>query len=428
MKAPEVDFLGDTYVFRWPPDGVELSMERLHEARGGELTAEVTVMSGRDDVSGLLHHARLNLVSTTARQAIVKSLGQRIPDETVDWGGALELACHIAIKRWRDGDPVIDLRRVPARCGSRFLLEPFIEVDGPTILFADGGTGKSMFAMAIGVSIATGLTVFDRPPQTASPVLYLDWEADANTHAERLTSICRGLNIERDIAPIYYRRQFASLAEAAPTIRRHIAELHAGFVIVDSMGAARGGEPESADNTIRLFNAARSLGVPWLGVDHVTKNGSVDGSQPTKPFGSVFTHNLARITWGMERVEDFGDGRMTLVLTNHKTNNGRPVRRHGYEVAFVSKDDQPYSVRYVDADVRSMPGMFERLSLPQQIADVLSRMNKPISVADILRCLTADGVTTKVEHIRTSLNRSKGRFVQVPQSDPPLWGLRSTAE
>ena len=425
MKAPLRTFLGDTYKFRWADEQVDLLMERLHESKSGDLTAEIEVRCSRDVPNALMHHARLNLISTRSRADVIKALANRVPEHEIDWSAAIEYVCHLAIKQWREGDPIIDLRLVQPREGTRFLLDPYVEHAGATVLFADGGVGKSMFGLSIGAAIASGRQIVGAAPEQPCPVLYLDWESDPETHADRLRAICDGAGIDVSDTPIFYRRQSASLAEAAPHIRRVVAEQLIGFVIVDSLGAARGGEPESADSTIRLFNAARTLGVPWLGIDHVTKNGG-DG-QP-KPFGSVYTHNLARLTWGMEKVEDFGNGHVIVALTNHKTNNGRPLGRRGYDIEFrEDANGRPQMVRYQSKDTREIPQLFGRMKQPQQIAEVLRANRKAMFVDDIQRALEADGVVIKAEQIRVLLNQNKGMFVGMAENGKTKWGLLARA-
>jgi RecA-family ATPase len=78
-----------------------------------------------------------------------------------------------------------------------------------------GGTGKSFFGLALGVTQATGWPVLGELDGEPGPVLYLDWEADEGTHAERLAAITLGADVPEAPA-IYYRRMVASLKESAP--------------------------------------------------------------------------------------------------------------------------------------------------------------------------------------------------------------------
>lgn len=420
MNPPLVKYSPDTYAFRWLEEKVDITLDRIHEARSGILTAEIEVRCSRDIDNALVHHAQMNLVSTQTRTSVVRALDARTPD--IDWGAALEMVCHLALRQWREGEPVLDLRCVSPREGSRFLLPPFVEYGGPTILFAEGGTGKSLFGLAIAASIASGEQLLGIAPTRREAALYLDWESDAETHADRLRALCMGQGIAPSLPAVHYRRQAASLAESAPHIRKVIAEKQIGFVIIDSMGAARGGEPESADSTIRLFNAARSLGVPWMGIDHVTKNG---GDVQTKPFGSIYTVNLARLTWRLEQVEEAGNGRVLIAASNHKANNGRLEKRRGYEVEFRSDDDgRPIYVAYQDRDTRDMPGMLPKLPQPLQVTEILRANNGAMPIEDIQRCLEAEGITTQRDTLRMTLNRHKDRFVPTGEGKAIRWGLR----
>lgn len=419
MNKPFPLYLGDVYTFDWPDEQVKVSFDRLHEGRDGDLSAEAEITSRRTGGTQLLHHAKLNLISTRSRTDIVKALLLRIPD--IDWGGIMEMACHEAIKHWREGDPVIDLREVPPMAGSRFLLNPYVEYGGPTILFADGGSGKSLFALACGLSIASGRNILGETPASAQPVLYLDWESDPETHADRRRALCVGAGLDDMDGAIFYRRQTSSLAESASHIRREIASRGIGFAVIDSLGAARGGEPESADSTIRLFNAARTLGVPWMGVDHVTKNG---GDMQAKPFGSVFTHNLARLTWSLEKVEEGGDGTMTISLSNRKANNGALLGRRAYSVLInQDADGRPEFAQYERANAAEIPALFSRMSQPQQIAAVLRRSNRALSIADIQRGLEGEGVRIPDNQLRQVMGRAKNLFVSIGDGQNTRWGL-----
>lgn len=357
---PELRVLGDVYSLSWSC-GIEAEIDRFGE-RDGSLSAEVTLRSSRPPRPGLLHSARFNLMSTQARKALASALARR--DEGIDWDALVEGMCFVVRERYRSGEPAFDLREPIARPPQRWLVEPFVEHEGATVLFADGGTGKSMIAMAIAATAASEGSVIGRRHGDARPVLYADWETSAVTAQERLDAIAHGAGI-RERPPIYYRRMSASLAEAAPNLRREVAQLGIGLVVVDSLGAARGGEPESAEVTIRLFNAARSLGVPWLGVDHVTK---AAGNDATRPFGSTFSHNLARLTWSVDKAQEAGEDALVVSLTNRKRNNGRLLPRQGFRLEFTSgAHDELELVRFTRASLADVPGLAEKGPLRERI-------------------------------------------------------------
>jgi len=355
---PDLVVVGEIYRLIWP-FGIEAELERIAEHKD-ELTAEVTMRTSRPPSPGLLHSARFNLMSTQARRTLSQSLRERDPD--LDWAALVEQMCFLVRERYRNGEPPIDLREALPAEPRRWLVEPFVENEGATVLFADGGTGKSLAALAIAVTVASGCSVLGHLYGEPAPTLYLDWETSRDTMQERLDAIAAGAHI-RERPEIYYRRMTASLVESAANVRRDIAKLGIAFVVIDSLGAARAGEPESADMTIRLFNAARSLGVPWLGVDHVTKS---TGNDSARPFGSTYTHNLARLTWSMDKSQDEGEDSLILSLTNRKRNNGRLFSPQGYRLTFTTTDDRLTSVEFRHQDL-TQTALAGRVPLKQRI-------------------------------------------------------------
>jgi hypothetical protein len=178
----------------------------------------------------------------------------------------------------------------------------------------------------------------------------------------------------------------ASLAEAAESIRRDISELGIGFVVVDSLGAARAGEPESAEVTIKMFNAARSLGVPWLGIDHVTKSG---GKGSTRPFGSTYTHNLARLTWSAEKAQQEGQKSLVIQLTNQKRKNGRLLGRVGCRIDFeIGAGERLSAVTFRTSRLSEVPERAEQTGLKARIIAELSR--GPLRLAEVANRLGKD--------------------------------------
>lgn len=374
--------------------GIEAQVERFAEHRD-ELTAELTVHSTRAPRPGLLHRARINLMSSQTRRTLAGALEKRDPD--LDWAAMLEQLCFLVIERYRTGEPAVDLRTWEGPTGTHWLLEPFIERGGPTILFAAGGTGKSMFALAMAITVASGQPIVGTLRGEGGPVLYLDWETDAGTIRERTKAISFGAGLP-SLPPIHYRRCVASITESAQEIRREVNRTKAVMVVVDSFGAARGGEPESADVTIKAMNAGRSLGVPWLAIDHVTKQA---GNDAAMPFGSAFTHNLARITWSMDR-NDGDERRQIIALKNRKMNNGRQVPQIGYSVTYeTDQAGELWSVAYGKTDIADSPSLAGKMSLPQRILAELGR-HAGITQADLVEVLEAPAnqVAARVKDLR----------------------------
>ena len=385
IGKPELEVVGDVFRFTWPC-GIEAELDRFSEHRD-ELTGELLIRSSRPPSPGLIHSARFNLMSTTARKTLAGALRDR--DSDLDWPGLLEQLCFLARERYRKGDPSIDMRTYAPSGRARWLVEPFVEHGGPTVLFGDGEGGKSMMAIAIGVTCATGTPVLGELRGDHAPVLYLDYETDADTFHERLRAICAGAEIP-ELPPFHYRRQVASLRDAAPAIRREIAKLGVGLVIVDSLGWACGDDPLAADVVIALFNTMRSFGVPVLGVDHIAKNATDQG----KAFGSVYKHNGPRLTWRVDKTQEEGASSFVVALVNTKRNNGRRVPRRGHRISCVSTDvdERLIAVQFQAADlVRDFP---EKATLAQRILAELGQAGA-LQPTDLTDRLGADPVQVR---------------------------------
>jgi len=359
----------DGYLVRWEDAALEATVERIDE-KGDGVTAEIRIRSVLDGGGEMLAPARVNLMAPQTRRGLARDLAAR--DGIYDWDGMLTQLIRGVLDLHRIGEPEIDLRSYSPDLQTRWVLEPFVERGGPTILFADGGTGKSFFAMAIAVSVSSGRPVVGHLRSEACPVLYLDWETDADTVQERIQAIRWAAGIS-EAPPIYYRRQSASLIESSSEIRRIIARRVVGLVVVDSLGAARGGEPESADLTIRTFNAARSWGVPWLAVDHVTK---AAGNDSTKPFGSAYTPNLSRLTWSMDKADE-DRASQKVALVNRKQNNIGRQPSIGYRMIFErDSEDVLVSLAFKQFDLAADGDLGRRASTAERILSSLASGGK----------------------------------------------------
>ena len=92
------------------------------------------------------------------------------------------------------------------------------------------------------------------------------------------------------------------------------------YLVVDSVGLAAGGEPESAEVAVQFFASPRELGLDALLVAHVTKQDAKGSAE--RPFGSAFWHNSARSTWHVKSRPTTGGMRAGLY---HRKSNGGPL-------------------------------------------------------------------------------------------------------
>jgi hypothetical protein len=159
----------------------------------------------------------------------------------------------------------------------------------------------------------------------------------------------------------------------------------ASYLVVDSAIPACGGADVMKPETPALYFAALEyIGLPSLTLAHVNRADDL-----RFPFGSVFWHNLSRVTWSLSR-----DG-TGIVLTNRKANNYTNLGR--YLVTFTWRDDV----------LREVWERGYSLALADQIAEALG--DDELTVAEVIERLSEDldedESPPKADSIRKALRR-----------------------
>ena len=381
-------------------DNIQIQLDHFHE-KGGVLSAEITAKLSKG--AGHLHQARLNLQSTRARQELRKHLEEC--KAGVQWGDYIEQVCTLAMQKYREGEPIVRLGGDSEIVAPRYLLYPIIPENQPTVLFGDGGVGKSTTAnlFAILASIPwlqnpLGLDVYEQ-----NNTLYLDWETDKGVADWTIKRLLRGMGKTTDF--MFYRRCYLPLGADLPEIQKHIMEVDANFVILDSALAACGGDPSSPEVTGQFFRDLRQLNVTSLILAHNSKNSTGDKTI----YGSVFWSNFARSVWELKGRQEIDSDSMDIGLFCRKSN--------------ISKLFKPIGLKYTYSDSRilvereslsDVPALSGSLPLWMQITEVLKHGH--MTVKDL-----AQELNIREDSVRTRLNEQKSRFVRVGDK----WGIRS---
>lgn len=418
LERPDISQLGDSYQLTWPITGVQIVFDRLVETREGLFSEATFARYVPGQAPRLLLDTRFNLLSATTKAQVVKTLAGQL--EEVDWANVLETGCFLVKRRQREGDPAVDLALLPPSDRPRWVLRPYLSADRPAIIFGAGGGGKTMFALAAAVSCASGHPIVGQPVGPPRRVQILDYESDHYEHQARVRAICRGAGLP-PLAPncLYHRRMPVTLAAAAPTIRREIATLGIGLVLIDSLAGAAGELEESAA-ILQCFAAIRSLGVPVLVISHITRasiqaDELANGRRRLSPFGSVFAENSAGNTWSLRRRGEEGAGSGSLLLVHEKTNNDRYHPRHAYRVSFLrdsptseEEDGELLAVTYRREDYGD--AFEDHLPLTQKLLRLLDK-DGPKTSQELLGLLPELKPTT----VRATISNLKeaGRIVQL---------------
>jgi KaiC/GvpD/RAD55 family RecA-like ATPase len=299
------------------------------------------------------------------------------------------------------------------------LVPPFLTPEGATIIYGPGGVGKGFLA----TYFARELVRINRR------VTIIDFE----NHPREWSRRARGMGFTDDeLVMVNYRAPFGhawtvstgSLAEIVDHLTTDLdnIERRADYLIIDSYttatttGDSMGGMAAAQE----FFGGLARLKRSALVIAHVA------GGQekwPTRPFGSVFVHNLARETWAVERTngeepiedvsEDVEPGPMTLELRNRKSNGT------------LKSPPQYFTFNFTDGLIEIDRNSPFGKTLSDMAYGILIRASKPMTIKDLLVALKADedkSVTDKV--LRITLERHRDRF-QRTEDTPYKWLSKS---
>jgi hypothetical protein len=173
---------GDEFTTRWSEPPVVMTLTSVRESGEG-LYAEIFIHYIEEEI----HWARLNLASTSTREAVVRRLDAEAAG--VPWRPMLERAIRATRDAARQGSPLVTLTgRVTSP--TRELVPGLLYEGEPTALIADGDTGKSLFAVALSTACQAGVALpFGLKPARAVQAAYLDWETSQDTIETRLANV-----------------------------------------------------------------------------------------------------------------------------------------------------------------------------------------------------------------------------------------------
>lgn len=377
----------DRFCLRVLTEGLTFDVSRLRWERG-ELLGLLSVSTDCADakaVDGVLSVATFNLTSITSRTAWARHLEALAHAPELDFGQALEELCQRAIKAEQAGRPPVLLRNVELSSDD---IGEVVTVAGfpilrrhPTILFADGGTGKSTLALYFAGSLE----------RAGVSTLFLDWEMDCQDHRRQLERM-----FGRAMPDVKYRRCERPLAIEAEGLADYVHECGIEYVICDSIAFACDGPPEAAEVAARYFRALRQLKVGSLNLAHVTKSEGND----KRPFGSTFWHNGARACWYAEQTDASTDNSIQVGLFNRKQSRGSRPAAIAFDIEYGPNNG---SIMIHPADVADDAELSTKLPLRQRMQRLLQ--SGPRTIADI-----AEQLDAKPDSVEKTAKRGDGKF------------------
>lgn len=395
------------YAMDVPELAIALTLDRVRRERG-ELHGDLAVqlgLPGTRSADGNLYTAKFNVSGGTARGSVAKVLVRRANQPDIDWEDILEDFCRRVMLAEREGDPVVDVGALPVALEESYRVSPLLPLNQATILYGEGGTGKSTLSCLVAVAVQTGVSPLEGWVPRHAPVLYLDWEGGKDSINRRVRGVAMGLGIPKVVTIRYLDcRRRGALYTFAEDIARMVDVEGYGLVVVDSVGMASGTSNEGTDaneGAIRLFSAFGYLGTTVLADDHVSKAEADAPNRPARPYGSIYKTNLARATYELRR-QKTADGSSALLLLNTKANDADLL--------------PPQPIRVVHGDDGSI--RYERLAaVPQELSGPLRQADRLASylVDDHYTVEQLSEFTGIPENtVRAVLSKHKKRFAKLP--------------
>ena len=366
MSVPAFTRAANLYRAEWKaPEMVRVEVINVRTERTGDVTGELAIYSTAPEEAGLLHQARLTMTGTRSRSDMAGYLAKRTPKSEIDWPGIIEATCLKVIAAFRAGEPVCYMRDLPpVDRDTLYAIPPIVLARNTTIWFGDGGSGKSYLALAAAAAIHTGRgNVMGLYPAVQHNVGWADWEFSGEDNRDRLERL-----LGSGLPDMPYVRCDTPLVAEVGRLQTMIREYKLGMLVIDSIGAACDGPPESAESANAFARAIRQLGVPVLAIAHVNRSGD-----ESRPFGSQFWHNQARSTWYVKQSSDNQPGRLSVALFNKKANTGTLSAPVAFDITF---DEIAYTTRIALGSVHDSPEFSGRLTVKTRMVEALRREAK----------------------------------------------------
>ncbi len=386
------------YLFDWnSPTGERIVAKVEHTyIAGRELWTSLSVVYQENDLGDpvpVLTKTRWNMRSSSSNDSQVRQLNRRIDR---NWDARLAQIHYHVETNFSPGSELSFLGDGEPTGPPQMLVAPFIEEGQHNVIAAYGGTGKSMFALGLAISVADGLTVMPGlEVKRKVKTLYVDWEASRDVHDHRYRLLLAGIEAGNVDQMIGYINLSLPLFDAFDHVRDVINKHNFEFVVFDSASRAVGGETVDEGSVINYFNSVASLGVTALTIAHKPKDERSRG-----PAGNSHWYHQARSYWELDKDQIPGDERVQIILTHEKSNNGALQKSMSYMLDF--RDD---AISYNKADANDSATLGAKLKDSERVYHFV-RFNPGVTAKEIAEELSINQ-PAKVNNI---LKRGEGRI------------------
>ena len=396
----------------------------------------------------------------TIRRALV-DLG-----EAYDWsrnsGGtaARPLKRGAASAAGAEASPKLNLVRFvgrPLPVAREFIVPDLIPRHHPTTLYGWGGTAKSLIAVLLSMSVAGGREkFFGRDIAVHGPVMYIDFELDADEQHRRVMQLAAGMNMKVPEDLLYVSTLGVRTHEAVDFALSACEEHKAVMVVLDSLGPAMVGDMAAAKDVIEFHNRYiapfKAVGATPLLVDHQARQQAGEGYQSKGAFGSAYKEHLSRSLIQVEAGDRSAElGTLNVRLRHKKTNFGALADPFDVSLSFSdemivasTRDLTPADLAQeatLNAEDRVVAALEDGPAYPDEIAETTGLVrgtikNKITALKRAGRVETTGEIRSQMEQVKLVAPRHrpiKGSAASAtPDSstvvdlfaDPPVWLVR----
>lgn len=407
---PEITETPSGYILDWKDQHIKITTSRVHVHKSdGRVTGEIVIGTDSPKLSPILMPAtQLNFSAERTRASHIKSLSEKYPQ--FDWASIVDQLAYYIQDLAREGEPVRELWTHEDVKPPEFLLEPFIFKGLPNVIYGEKGVNKSTLALVFYACLV--LPWKDNPlelklPDRSVNTLYLDWETEWDIiqyYAKRL-QIGMGL----PTFPVQYRRCALPLVDDLEQIQKHIVNTKAEVIIIDSLGAAAGGDLKTPEIALNFFTGLRRLKTSSLIIAQTSKD---EDTKRKRIFGSVYFEYYARNIWEICKAEAISDEEYDIALFHRSPNLSALLKPVGFHLHY---NETGLSVERTSVDMKEF---MTRITTRQRILEYLKGISGLKTTSEIM-----DALGINRNNADVTLNRLKKYNQVVKVGDG--WGLKA---
>jgi len=404
VLEPKVTPTYNGYTFNWDTLNLIVKIEHLTD----DASAIIKVI----DRGNTLHVANINLLVTNSLTILANRLRKH---KKLDWDAALSRISSYCTDKLGEIGLEENINAEPVTMKVEYLLDPIIPMNEPTTIYTAGGKGKSILADYFAVLIQFGIVSDGNLPfiPRQNNVLYLDWEADAETHRRYITAIKRGLKI-KNTEEIKYIKFDRPLSKVIDAVRVIIKKYNIGLTIIDSQMAATASGTQGlteAQVASEYYNNIHSLKCTTLTIDHITKQGMLSSNGIEAPYGSVVKYNRSRSQFELRLPDEEDDlDHKEFALLHRKFNLGRKQKPLGIAADFTNNDNELLQITFNACDLISSTTLSRVLPRVARMVNAIKELGGQASIKEIAEAI---GEPENIDKISIQLANTKKIFIKI---------------